>query len=98
MSATTSGRAHRLIRAGRCFAYPFDVRLDGMPHSVRTIEFGDPEIAQWHQLPGLPGFAMRAHEGDAMVNKIFAPASGARLHILTKAHHPSARKGPWNGK
>ena len=41
---------------------------------------------------------MRAHEGDAMMNKIFAPASGARLHILTKAHHPSAQKGPWNGK
>jgi len=63
MSATTSGRAHRFIRARRCFAYPFDVCPDGMPHAVRTIEFGDPEIAQWHLLPGLPGFAMRAHVG-----------------------------------
>ena len=34
-----------------------------MPHAVRTIEIGDPEIVQWHPLPGLPGFAMRAHEG-----------------------------------
>ena len=63
MWATTSGRAHRFIRARRCFAYPFDVCPDGMPHAVRTIEFGDPEIAPWHLLPGLPGFAMRAHEG-----------------------------------
>jgi len=34
-----------------------------MPHAVRTIESGDPEIAPWHLLPGLPGFAMRAHVG-----------------------------------
>jgi hypothetical protein len=34
-----------------------------MLHAVGTIEFGDPEIAQWHLLPGLPGFAVRAHVG-----------------------------------